>query len=526
MHREGTKDGPEGEAATVRPEDFGVGAGLFEGVRDAVIVADAETGLVVLWNPAAERVFGHSKSEALGLRVGALVPDLPKALRREGTARRGETGHGPGTDAPLELPAVRKDGEEIRVELSLSPIGRVDGASGEAEGGAGGRFVLAIAREVTGRERAEGASGEERLRALNDAAFEGVLISQEARIVAANRAILEMLGYEEREVLGRSALEFVAPEHREMVERNVLSGYEEPYEVAGLRKDGARLDLEVRGKASRYRGAPVRVTAVRDVTERKGAEREVRRLNERLERRVAERTASLLESRRRLGELVGRLVGAQEEERRRVAYEVHDGPTQVAIAAHQHLQHFASTHPPGSVVGEGELDRALALAQRTVREARRVIEGLRTSALDDFGLASALRLLVEELEEEGWEIVYEEDLGAERLGPEVETALYRVAQEALTNAKKHAGATRARVALARRGGSPGGRVRLEVRDEGRGFDESSRGRGGPGERVGLSSMRERVALLGGRLEIASSPGMGTTVTAEVPLRAPGRTPIS
>ncbi len=244
--------------------------------------------------------------------------------------------------------------------------------------------------------------------------------------------------------------------------------------------------------------------------------------NETLEEQVAERTVQLVESERRLKDLVGKLVVAQEEERRRVAFEVHDGLTQVAVAAHQHLQAFADDHPPGSKVEPGELDRVLELVQRTVREARRIIENLRPTALDDFGLATAVRQQIEELRNEGWEIDYEEDLEEERLPVEVETALYRVAQEALTNVRKHARITRARVALS----YWGRKVRLKVRDEGRGFDPSAVPMDdGPGERVGLSSMRERVALLGGELRIISKPGAGTCLVAEVPLSSSERAGI-
>jgi signal transduction histidine kinase len=136
--------------------------------------------------------------------------------------------------------------------------------------------------------------------------------------------------------------------------------------------------------------------------------------------------------------------------------------------------------------------------------------------LDDFGLAAAVRQQVETLQSEGWEVDLEEALGDERLPPEIETTLFRVTQEALTNVRKHALASRVRVALDRSGGA----VRLLVRDEGRGFqpDEATKGNG-PGERVGLSSMRERVSLLGGRFELHSEPGSGTTVKAEVELPA-------
>src|ERR687889_2311475 len=135
----------------LRPEDLGFGK-LFERVRDAVIVADARTQRIVLWNPAAAKMFGYSASEALKLRVEALVPEPLKAAHRAGIARYAKTGHGPyiDSDAPLDLPAVRKNGAEIRVEMSLSPISPVHEADdGEAQ------FVLAIIRDVTERKRAE-----------------------------------------------------------------------------------------------------------------------------------------------------------------------------------------------------------------------------------------------------------------------------------------------------------------------------------------------------------------------------------
>jgi signal transduction histidine kinase len=134
--------------------------------------------------------------------------------------------------------------------------------------------------------------------------------------------------------------------------------------------------------------------------------------------------------------------------------------------------------------------------------------------LDDYGLAAAVRLQVETLRSEGLEVHFEEGLGEGRLPPEVETTLFRVAQEALTNVRKHARASVVHVVLDR----PGTGVRLQVTDDGRGFvPEESPKTNGPGERVGLSGMRERLALLGGRFELMSEPGTGTTLKAEVEL---------
>lgn len=226
----------------------------------------------------------------------------------------------------------------------------------------------------------------------------------------------------------------------------------------------------------------------------------------------------LTERERELQSLVGQIMTAQEEERRRVAYEVHDGFTQMAAAAYRRLALFAEHRPPESAQDREELEDVIALVQRTVGEARRVIADLRPTTLDDFGLVTALRMQAQEFRGEGYETSYEETLGDERLPPALETALFRVAQEALANVRKHAETDRVRVALGRRNGI----VRLEVWDWGRGFAPAEIEQGtGPGERVGLPSMRERIALLGGSLEIHSEPGTGTTVVAEVPLADPG-----
>jgi len=204
----------------------------------------------------------------------------------------------------------------------------------------------------------------------------------------------------------------------------------------------------------------------------------------------------------------------QEEERRRLAYEVHDGLTQVAVAAYQHLEHFASRHPTGSTVAEGEIDRALTFVRQTVEEARRVIEGLKPAALDDFGLAKAVKMRVADLEAGGWEVDLEDTLGEERPSREVETPLYRVVQEALTNVRKHACTNKARVTLSRRGAN----IRIEVRDKGCGFTASPAAAvDGMGERVGLAGMRERVTLLRGKFEVTSNVGSRTSIVAEVPL---------
>jgi PAS domain S-box-containing protein len=219
---------------------------------------------------------------------------------------------------------------------------------------------------------------------------------------------------------------------------------------------------------------------------------------------------------RTLQDLVKRLLGAQEEERRRVAYEVHDGLAQVAVAAHQNLQAFARRYPPESEQGRKELDTILMQVRGTVSDARRVIANLRPTALDDLGLAAAISLEVERLNDEGYYVNYDERLGDERLPIEMEITLFRVAQEALTNIRKHANSQRVSIQLTRRKGE----VCLAVQDFGSGFDLAALETlgGSPGERVGFAGMRERVNMLDGEFEIQSRQGEGTLILATIPLK--------
>jgi signal transduction histidine kinase len=232
-------------------------------------------------------------------------------------------------------------------------------------------------------------------------------------------------------------------------------------------------------------------------------------------RRARKRQERLRKSERRVRELVGRILLAQEEERRRIAYEVHDGFTQMAISTYQLLQNFADDHPQASVEATQELNDTIDRLELTIKEARRVIADLRPSVLDDFGLVAALRHKVEHVRaDEGIEVDFEAALGEERLPATLETALFWIAQEALANVCKHSETEQAHVVLE----SVGESVRLRVRDWGCGFTPYEEMDGGVrGERVGLSSMQERATLLGGALQIHSEPGSGTLVKAEIPL---------
>ncbi|MEX2612591.1 MAG: GAF domain-containing sensor histidine kinase, partial [Gaiellaceae bacterium] len=206
---------------------------------------------------------------------------------------------------------------------------------------------------------------------------------------------------------------------------------------------------------------------------------------------------------------VRRVVEAQESERRRLARELHDETGQALTSILLGLK-------PLEQSAESEETRAAVSSVRelvvsTLQDVRRLAVELRPTVLDDFGLVAAIERLSDTFREQsGLQVDLEAQLGEERLPSEVETALYRVVQEALTNVVKHAGAARVSILLSRKDGS----VVAVVEDDGSGFD--------PGaireDALGLAGMRERIALVGGRLQIESSVGAGTTLVAEVSLR--------
>ena len=203
-----------------------------------------------------------------------------------------------------------------------------------------------------------------------------------------------------------------------------------------------------------------------------------------------------------------RVVEAQELERRRLARELHDETGQALTSILLGLKALEEKlDDEGSRAAAAELRE---LVVTTLQDVRRLAVELRPSALDDFGLVAALeRLSASFTDQTGIEIDFETALGDERLPAEVETALYRIVQESLTNVVKHARARRVSILLARRNGA----IKAVIEDDGQGFDPAA----SPSAGFGLVGMRERLALLGGRLEVESSGDTGTTIAAEVPV---------
>jgi two-component system NarL family sensor kinase len=232
--------------------------------------------------------------------------------------------------------------------------------------------------------------------------------------------------------------------------------------------------------------------------------------NARLHSRLAEREEAL-ES------FAERMVEWQEHESRRLAGEIHDGISQRIVSLFFHLSAAADAIYDAPDIAAEQVARAQELAGAALDETRSAIAGLRPPVLDDLGLAASLESLGHSFPM----LEVQVEAADCRMAEHVETAVYRTAQEALQNVAKHAGARSVRLRLYRQKE----RVVLEVSDDGAGFDVGAARDWRPGPATGagvaptgfgLSGMRERAELLGGKLELTSSPGRGTTVRLTVP----------
>jgi two-component system, NarL family, sensor kinase len=237
--------------------------------------------------------------------------------------------------------------------------------------------------------------------------------------------------------------------------------------------------------------------------------RHITRENERLFQR-------LIEGERRFRGLAKAVWKVQEDERRRLARELHDGLGQTLTALTNQLERLQQKLDGGDA---GELTARVAdsveMARLALKETRELSRLLRPPVLDDLGLPAALSWLTRTLEQRtGLRAELALDGLEDRLDPDVETLVFRLIQEALTNVLRHSGADRARVAVARAGGL----LELHISDSGRGFDpEETLIEPETASGSGLRGMRDRLELFGGRLDVTSAPDRGTVISAVVPL---------
>ncbi len=475
---------------------------------DDAIVAKDLNGIITHWNGSAERIFGYSESEVLGKSITIIIP---AELQTEEADILCRLRSGERVDH-FETVRVAKGGRRVLVSLSISPVrdscGRIVGAS-------------KIARDVTRIRQVEQAlrESEQRMRFCLEAANVGTWDWDiESGDVRWSENMERIHGQRPGSFRGNleSAVEAVCQEDRKRVQEAVeqaLAGDGQYHaEYRHVRADGSLGWMEAHGQAI-YDSSkrPTRMMGVCwDISVRKASEQALKEAHEQLDARVKDRTSELNEAQERLRMLSGRLLQMQDEERRRIARELHDTAGQILVALNLNLVPVELELQKANSGLVGQITESLRLVEELSRDLRTMSHLLHPPLLDEAGLKSAVRWYVEGFAARSKiEVDLHLDSRLGRLPAELETAIFRIVQECLTNIHRHSGSRSAGIVIT----SDAHNVKIEIRDRGKGMPMPIR----PG--VGIQGMGERVRQLGGQLDIESRSD-GTRVTASFPISTP------
>ena len=478
------------------PSHLIVAAQLVVGAGLPMALLWGRTG-ILLYNDSCAQLLGTWQPGLLGRPVLESVPDLrPLLTSIIDRVWQGET-------VTLADRALGQGADERWFTVDFAPV-RDD--EGEVAG------AVAVIVETTARVRADAALRDSltRHRMIVEGALDYAIMTSDPDgwITTWSPGAEAVFGWSAEEAIGQRTDIAFTPEDRArdepLKERTIASERGTALDVRWhIRKDGRRVFIDgvmrrLDDDAGRLRGF---LKIGQDVTERRFAEDLAAQLNMQAERNATRR----------------QLAAAEEEERRRLARELHDQLGQHLTALTLGLVDIRRV-ADGDTATQQRLAQLEELAQTMTRDARHLALELRPPELDDVGLESALSTYVER-----WgsrfgvlvEVEVSTAPGAQPMPPDVATALYRIAQEALTNVARHAKAQLVSVLLDRADGE----ARLVVEDDGMGFSLGSVvARARQDGRLGLAGMRERATLVGGTLEIESDPGQGTTVYVRVPVQ--------
>ncbi|MBI3530787.1 MAG: PAS domain S-box protein [Betaproteobacteria bacterium] len=474
---------------------------IVQSAMDAIITVDSGKR-IVLFNDAAEQMFGCSRSEAIGEPLDRFIPERFRAAHSahvERFARTGNTSRRMGLQSALW--ALRADGAEFPIEASISL----------AKAG-GQKLLTVIIRDITERmtaahelERAreQVRAGELRLNAIVQSAMDAIItVDSDQHIVLFNAAAEKMFGCGVAEATGGSLDRFI-PQRMRASHRAHVDHFSRTGETSrrmgvrsillALRADGTEFPIEASISQAVVGDQKLLTVILHDITERTRAEEEIRRANDELH------------------ELSLAMIEVRETERTRIARELHDELGQVLTALKMDVELFSGKIPQDRADLAEHVASMNRLLDSTVATTRRISSDLRPLVLDDLGLGAAAEWLIESLAQRaGIAFELKIDPSCADLGEPHASTLFRVMQESLTNVARHARATRVAVRLMRAGGD----AVLTIADNGVGMKSDARAK--PGS-FGLRGIRERILLLGGVLSIVSEPSGGTTVSARLPM---------
>jgi PAS domain S-box-containing protein len=433
-------------------------------------------------NPAGEQIFGVPRGSLAGRSLREFMTDDQYAKVLEQTKKRQA-----GEKSTYELEIVHPSGETRCLLVTAVP--KIDKAGAFVE-------TFGLFFDITERKQVQEAlrQSHDELRAIYDGMADGIVIVdiETTTPVRANAALCQILGYSDEEVktvtIHHAHPPEAMPKIQEFVQIVAQRGVARFDNMPFLRKDGSVCYADVVTRQILYNGRICRISFLHDVTERKAVQEALERERQSL----------------------WRMLQASDHERQTISYDIHDGLAQYLAAASMQFQAHDSLKDSSPDQARKSYETAVELVRQAHAESRRLISEVRPPVIDEVGLETAILHLVHEHRRHGGpKIKCDSDVQFGKLPPILENALYRIAQEALTNACKHSKSKKVTVTMTQDGQD----VRLEVRDWGIGFDPESVEKG----HFGLEGIRQRVRLLGGRLVIDSKPGSGATIQVVVPI---------
>jgi PAS domain S-box-containing protein len=478
-----------------------------------IMIALDRDGSIILLNRKGYEILGYPEGTLLGKDwFSTCLPNSVRA-RVSATFRQLMDGQLEPVEC-YENPVVTRLGEERIIAwhntLLTDDSGRIVG-------------TLSSGTDITGRRQAEEAlqrahdeleqrvkertaeltaanealqQSEEKYKTLVEALPDGVLMADlEGHILFASEQVRKMHGSDRvQDLLGREPLEFVAAEDHQRFHDNLVKtlneGMTRNVQYLLLKRDGTCFAGEISAAVVSDRsGHPrVLVAIVRDVTERKQAQEALER-----EQRALQH-----------------MLHASDHERQLIAYDIHDGLAQQIAGALMQFEVFDRQKKSKPKQAANAFQAGMTMLHQSHFEARRLINGVRPPILDESGVVAAIAHLIHEPRgRKTPKIEFQSKVHFNRLESVEENAIYRIVQEGVTNACNHSKTKKVRVRLLQRGD----RMRIEIRDWGTGFNPRMISE----KQFGLTGIRERTRLLGGKCRIQSNPGSGTTIVVELPI---------